>query len=144
MKRRLIALAFTLFVPVAMAAPPKDAFPKGCVDCHVKEHRITTMLARWDGKADAKKLAAMQAFVPKGVTLKGKHPLINAKEIPGSCLKCHAATSKAIPPLGSLMHGIHLIKGEQGDFTKKFNGDCRHCHKLQPNGVWSLPSGPEK
>ena len=107
MKHPLVTLALLVFVPVAIAAPPraipginaKDAFPAGCVGCHVKDHRISTTLAQhWNGKVDAKTLAAMQAFVPKGITLKGKHPTVATKDIPASCLKCHTATSKGIPP----------------------------------------------
>jgi len=158
MKRNIVALSLTIVAAVSAAARAiptinaKDAFPKGCVDCHVKtpdgtDARLSTMLARWNGKVDAKTLAAMQAFVPKGFTLKGKHPPVTAgvKSIPASCVKCHAANSKSIPPLAPLMHGIHLAKGDQSQFVKRFDGECTHCHKLQKaNGTWSLPNGPEK
>ena len=145
MKHRLVTVALLVFVPIAMAAPPRDMFPAGCVDCHVKEHRVSTLLAQWNGKVDAKKLAAMQAFVPKGITLKGKHPTVATKDIPASCLKCHTATSKGIAPLAPLLHGIHLAKADQSEFVKKFGGECTHCHKLnRANGTWSLPSGAEK
>ena len=60
MNRHLLALALAaLVVPAAMAAT-KDVYPGGCVDCHVKQMRISTLLAQWNGKVDAKKLAAMQ------------------------------------------------------------------------------------
>ena len=153
MLHRLIALTLTLVVPLAMAAPraipginTKDSFPAGCVDCHTKDRRISTLLAQhWNGKADAKTLAAMQAFAPKGITLKGKHPTVATKDIPASCLKCHTATSKGIPPLATLMHGIHLAKGDAGEFVKQFGGECTHCHKLnKTTGTWALPSGAEK
>ena len=153
MKHHLIALSLAVFVPIVMANPPraipginaKDAFPAGCVDCHVKEKRVSVQLARWDGKVDAKTLAAMQAFVPKGMTLKGKHPTVAARDIPASCLKCHTATSKGIAPLARLLHGIHLAKGDASEFVKQFQGECTHCHKLnKTTGTWSLPSGAEK
>ena len=153
MKHRLIALSLALFVPIAMAAPPraipginaKDSFPAGCVDCHVKDHHVSTALAKWNGKIDAKTVAAMQAFVPKGMTLRGKHPTVATKDIPASCMKCHTATSKGIPPLAPLMHGIHFGKGDAGEFVKQFGGECTHCHKLnKTTGKWSLPSGAEK
>lgn len=153
MKHRLVTLTLLVFVPIAMAAPPraipginaKDSYPAGCVDCHVKEKRVSVLLARWDGKVDAKTLAAMQAFVPKGMTLKGKHPTVATKDIPASCLKCHTATSKGIAPLGPLLHGIHLAKGDASEFVKQFQGECAHCHKLKKTtGTWSLPSGAEK
>lgn len=153
MKHRLIALSLAVFVPVAMAGPPraipginaKDSFPAGCVDCHVKDHKISTALAKWNGKADAKALAAMQAFVPKGMTLKGKHPTVAVKDVPASCVKCHSAASKTIPPLAPLMHGIHFGKGDAAEFVKQFGGECTHCHKLnKTSGTWTLPSGAEK
>jgi hypothetical protein len=155
MNLRLITptLALALFIPVAMAAPTraipginaKDVYPAGCVDCHVKEMRISTLLARWNGTVDAKKLATMQAFVPNGMTLKGKHPTVATKDIPASCLKCHGATSKVIPPFAPLLHGVHLAKGDQSEFVKQFQGECTHCHKLnKATGTWSLSSGAEK
>ena len=153
MKHRLIALSLAVFVPMAMAAPPraipginaKDSYPAGCVDCHVKEKRVSVYLSHWDGKADARTLAAMQAFVPKGMTLRGKHPTVATKDIPASCMKCHTATSKGIPPLAPLMHGVHLAKGDASEFVKQFQGECTHCHKLnKATGTWSLPSGAEK
>lgn len=153
MKHSLFALALTAVATVAIAAPPraipginaKDAYPAGCVDCHAKERRVTTMLARWNGKVDAKTVAAMQAFVPKTIKLKGKHPTVAGKDVPAICAKCHSATSKTIPPLAPLMHGIHLAKGDASEFVKQFNGECTHCHKLdKATGTWALPSGAEK
>lgn len=140
-------------MPLAAAQTPraipgitaKDAFPGGCVDCHQKERRVTTLLGQWNGKVDAKKLAAMQAFVPQGITLKGKHPTVPGKDVPASCLKCHAATSKTIPPFPALMHGIHFSEGAASDFVKQFGGECTHCHKFNSaKAKWSLPSGAEK
>jgi hypothetical protein len=152
MNRNLIALTLAILVPAAMASPraipginAKDAYPAACVDCHVKDMRLSTQIARWNGSVDAKSLAAMQAFAPKGMTLKGKHPPVTGKDIPASCLKCHAAMAKAAPPLAPLLHGIHLAKGDQSDFVKQFQGECTHCHKLnKTTGTWSMPSGTEK
>ena len=143
MRRPYTALALILLVPIAIQA--KDLFPAGCVDCHIKEKRVSVLLSHWNGKVDAKTIAAMQAFVPKGMTLRGKHPTVATKDIPASCMKCHTATSKGIPPLAPLMHGIHLAKADQSEFVKKFGGDCAHCHKLnRANGTWSRPSGAER
>jgi nitrate/TMAO reductase-like tetraheme cytochrome c subunit len=154
MRHQVIALALIIvFVPVAIAAPPraipgitaKDVYPAACVDCHVKDNRVSALLARWNGSVDATKVRAMQAFVPKSITLKGKHPAVAAKDIPASCMKCHAATSKTMPTFAPLMHGIHLAKADQSEFVKQYGGECTHCHKLnRANGAWSLPSGAEK
>jgi hypothetical protein len=136
MKFRIIALAL-IVLGFLMRADAKDAYPGGCVDCHAKEKRVSAQLSHWNGKVDAKTLAAMQAFVPKGMTLRGKHPTVATKDIPASCMKCHTATSKGIPPLAPLMHGIHLAKADAVE--------CTNCHKLnRANGTWSLPSGAEK
>lgn len=158
-KRYLVILFLLAFVPAAFAAPAtraipginaKDAYPSACVSCHMKrpdgtDMRLSTLLGGWNGKVDAKKLAAMQAFVPKGMTLKGKHPMIAVKEVPASCMKCHSGTSKGIPPFPPLIHGIHLAKGDQSEFVKQFQGECTHCHKLdKATATWSLPSGAEK
>jgi hypothetical protein len=133
MKYRFLAVVFLFFVPFAVAAPPraipgitaKDAFPAACVDCHVKEHRISVLL--------------------KAPTMKKKHPAVATTNIPASCIKCHAAKSKAVPPLAPLMHRIHFAKGDAGDFVKQFGGECTHCHKLdKKSGKWSLPSAAEK
>jgi hypothetical protein len=153
MKHCLAALALIFVLPIALAAPPraipginaKDVYPAGCVDCHVKEKRVSALLSHWNGQVDAKTLAAMQAFMPKGMTLKGKHPTVATKDIPALCLKCHTGTSKGIAPLAPLLHGIHLAKGDASEFVKQFQGECTHCHKLnKTTGTWSLPSGPEK
>jgi hypothetical protein len=153
MKHGLITLALLVFVPIATAATPrlipginaKDSYPGGCVDCHLKEKRLSVELSQWNGKVEAKALAAMQAFVPKGMILKGKHPPVAGKNIPAACLKCHTPASKGIPPLAPLLHGIHLAKGDSSEFVKQFQGECTHCHKLnRATGMWSLPSGAEK
>jgi hypothetical protein len=133
------------------ASTAKDVYPAACVNCHTKmpgaDMRLSTLLARWNGSADPKMVAAMQAFVPKGMMLKGKHPPVTAalKDIPASCEKCHADTSKTMPPLAPLMHGVHLAKGDQSKFVKQFQGECTHCHKLnKATGMWSIPNGAEK
>ena len=137
--KKIVAL---LIILLAAAANAKDAFPGGCVDCHVKEGRLSTLLGRWNGKPEPKALAAMQAFVPKGITLKGRHPTVPLKDVPASCMKCHSA--KSIPPLAPLLHGVHLAKNGSM-FLTKFGGECTHCHKLNAaTATWANPSGPEK
>lgn len=81
----------------------------------------------------------------KSPSLKKKHPAVATKDIPASCVKCHAATSKTIPALAPLMHKAHYAKGESSEFVKQFGGECTHCHKLdKATGKWSLPKGAEK
>jgi hypothetical protein len=159
--RHILVLMLVVIGPAALGAPPavpqipgitaKDQFPGACVDCHVKtpdgrDMRISALLAKWNGKADAKRLATMQGFSGKGMTLKGKHPPVGAlKDVPASCMKCHSAASKAIPPLAPLLHGIHFGRGDQSEFVTHFQGSCTHCHKLnKTTGKWTLPSGMEK
>ena len=127
----------------------KDQF-RACVACHVKQtdgtdFRLSEMMKKWISGADAKAIAKMQPFVPKGTVLKGKHPAIAAalKDVPLACIKCHS--TKMAPPFPPLMHGIHLARGAQSRFVTMFQGECTHCHKLNSaTGVWSIPSGPEK
>jgi hypothetical protein len=141
--------------PAARAIPgitAKDVYPTACVDCHTRQRdgtdtRLSTLMARWNGQADAKKLAMMQAIAPKGATLKGKHiSLASAvKDIPASCAKCHATLSKIAPPFAALVHVIHLSRGEESRFVTQYQGECTHCHKLNKSaGTWSVPSGAEK
>jgi hypothetical protein len=154
------ASCLALLAAVALAATPRaipgitapDQFPNGCVSCHIRlpdgrDMRLSTLVAKWNGKVDAKQLAAMQALAPKGVTLKGKHPPITAglKDIPASCIKCHGQASKIAPSLARMAHAAHLAPGGQKEFLSKFGGECTHCHKLnKTTAVWTLPSGPEK
>ena len=67
------------------------------------------------------------------------------KDVPASCAKCHAATSKTMPPLAPLMHGVHLAKGDQSEFLKQFQGECTHCHKLNnASRTRPIPNSAEK
>jgi len=65
-------------------------------------------------------------------------------EFPKACLERHAATLTTAPPLGRLLHGLHLVGGAGNHFLSLFQGKCTHRHKLDPaTGVWSLGSGTE-
>jgi len=132
-----------------------DAFPRGCVDCHVAgppgtalDARLSTQLKSWSsGKVDAALLATAQAAAPAGLKLKGKHPDAEdaLEDAPNGCLDCHSGDSKKAPPFASMMHRIHLVGGEQNRFMTVYQGECTHCHKLDAaRGAWSMPSGPEK
>lgn len=173
--RLALALTFALPMPGAaqpqrgQAGPPglpparqvpgitaADTFPGACVDCHLNytemnlDTRFSTLMKRWNKGVEPALLARAQASAANGVTLEGRHPAVDdvARDIPRACLACHAndATNPGkAPPFGRLMHSVHLSGGEKSPFMTIFQGECTHCHKLNPaTGEWSLPSGAEK
>lgn len=130
-----------------------DAYPKGCVDCHInmkewnKDVRLSTLMAKWNDEVDPKLLEHARAAAADPAKITGKHPQATAslKNIPGACLACHKKDSKTGPPFARLVHAIHLTGGEQNPFMTYFQGECTHCHKLDAKtGQWSIPSAPEK
>lgn len=131
-----------------------DAFPNGCVDCHINlpdmqvDARFGTLMARLAAGVDPALLAKAQAASPEGLTLKGKHPVLPAgllKNVPNGCLTCHGKTSKTAPSFVRLLHTLHLSGGQDNPFMTIYQAECTHCHKLDlKTGVWSIPSGPEK
>jgi hypothetical protein len=148
--------------PASAQAPPParkipgittdDAFPRGCVDCHTNhpelnlDSRISSLMKGWNDKVEPALLAKAQATAPNGVTLKGKHPVaaFALKNIPTGCLTCHSKKSTLAPPFAQMLHMIHLTGGEKNHFLSANQGECTHCHKLNPStGLWSLPSAPE-
>jgi cytochrome c553 len=155
---RLVLSASALVVLVTAAAggavAAVDPYPNACVDCHVvqkdkgTDHRLSVGLKNWTaGKIDARLLAKSKASAPTGIALKGKHPAVeeSLEDIPAACFDCHGSDSKKAPPLGRLMHLVHLTGGANNTFVSSFKSDCMHCHKLDSKtGEWSLPSGPEK
>lgn len=159
MNTRRTLLAACLVCATLVALPTAgyaavDAFPDGCVSCHVldkekgQDHRLSTALKDWTaGKVEPGLLAHSKATMPAGVALKGKHPAAedSLDDIPGACLDCHDAGSKKAPPFSRLLHLVHLTGGTKSPFVTTFKGDCTHCHKLNAKtGEWALPSGPEK
>ncbi|HSP13997.1 MAG TPA: hypothetical protein VLV78_04520 [Thermoanaerobaculia bacterium] len=157
MKRHLPLIVLFLAIAMTAAAEPvreipgvtaKDAFPKACVDCHTGKAGmpapLSTTIKNWSVKVDPKMVAKLQPFAPKGLTLKGKHPAVAAKDVPAMCLKCHTATSKVAPPLAPMMHGIHFTGGEANPYLTKFGGECTNCHKFNAaTAQWSFPAGSE-
>lgn len=131
----------------------KDAFPKGCVSCHVNmpqagvDARLSKAMRRWMEKVDGKLLAKAQAAMPPGVSLKGKHPpaLKALENIPAACMPCHRLSAKTAPPFGLMLHVIHLTGAAENPFMTVYQGECTHCHKLNARtGAWVMPSGPEE
>jgi len=128
----------------------EDAFPLACVDCHVNrpeinlDVRLSTVLGRWRDHVDARALAASRAA---GFAPTGRHPDSSeaVADVPTRCLDCHAAGSSEAPEFARLMHAIHLTGGEENHFLTLFQGECTHCHKLDPaTAAWRVPSAPEK
>jgi hypothetical protein len=141
-------------VPAARKIPgitTTDAFPRGCVDCHVKrpdkDVRISTLMKQWNEKVDARLLDQARAATSEGATLKGKHPPVGKalEDIPAACLKCHNNMPKGAPALAKMLHRAHLSTNPDNHFMTLFQGECTHCHKLKlETGEWSMPSGPER
>jgi len=167
--RFLCSLAFIAAAGAATAAapagepkgpPPRsipgltapDQFPRGCVDCHVvipdrkMDVRLSTLMRQWQDKVEPALLERVRPFAPSEIALKGKHPKfeVAGAQVPKACLTCHARTSKAAPPLGRMLHGLHLVGGEKNHFLTEFQGECTHCHRLETaTGNWVLKSGAE-
>lgn len=130
----------------------KDAYPNGCVDCHVNgkdgDKRLSTLLAELAKAVPAPLVEKARAASADPSKIKGKHPPIpNAKtNTPLSCLSgCHKRGSTIGPPFTQLMHAIHLVGGAQNHFLTVFQGECTYCHKLdQKTGQWKVGTAPEK
>lgn len=130
-----------------------DIFPMGCVSCHLNfidrnmDTRISTLLTNWSEKVEPKLLELAQAVTPNDVKLTGKHPSAtdSLSDIPRACLECHNRMSHNTPPFSQMVHLIHLNGGKDNHYMTLFQGECTHCHKLNPKtGEWFLPSGSEK
>jgi hypothetical protein len=156
-----LAIAVTGQIPSASQAPAgrqipgitaKDAYPNGCVDCHVAgkdgDMRLSALMAKWTSAVPAALVDKAKASSADPSKIKGKHlPMPNVKaNIPQTCLgACHKKGSTIAPPFAQLMHTIHLVGGNQNRFLTAHQGECTHCHKLdQKTGTWKIPSGAEK
>lgn len=130
----------------------KDAYPNGCVDCHVNgkdgDKRLSTLMTAWASAVPAALAEKAKASSADPSKIKGKHLAVpNAgANIPQSCLNaCHKKGSTIAPPFGQLLHTIHLAGGSQNKFLTDYQGECTHCHKLdEKTGTWKMPSGAEK
>ena len=111
------------------------------------DHRLSTTLAKWNKEVDPECLKMAQAAAPPEIKLKGQHPDVSSKVeiILDDCFKCHKKESKTVPPLGDMMHSIHLVGGKDNHFIAHAQGSCTHCHKLdKKTGTWHLGSGKEE
>ncbi len=105
----------------------KDAYPNGCVDCHVKE-------------ADA-----VPAKLNLTLAKLQKHPKVDAiiKVVPTSCTVCHKEGAK-MGTLFSVVHQAHFAKKADSQFIKLYNGSCLNCHTMDlATGLVSIKSGPK-
>ncbi len=130
----LALLAAVVLFPIGAAGQAvlpgilgKDAFPNGCVDCHVKE-----------GDAVPAKLNLMLSKLPK-------HPKVDAivKVVPTDCTMCHKEGAK-MGTIFSVVHKAHFAKKTDSQFIKLYNGSCLSCHSMDlDTGVVSVKSGPK-
>ncbi len=129
--KKIVLVPLVLLMFVAAAPPKKDAYPRACVDCHAKERKLSTLMA----KPDAALAAKLQPLAPKGVKLTGKHPAVAFafKDVPAKCMTCHSATSKTAPQFPLLIHTIHVPDA---------HAECTNCHKFD-GGEMRVPSGGE-
>lgn len=130
----------------------KDAYPNGCVDCHIAgkdgDTRLSVLVAKWTSAAPAALVEKAKAASADASKVKGKHLAVaNVKtNAPQSCMvACHKKGSTIAPPFAQLMHLIHLTGGAQNRFLSTNQGECTYCHKLdQKTGLWKIASGAEK
>jgi hypothetical protein len=131
----------------------KDAYPNGCVDCHVAgkdggDMRISALMATWTKAVPMALIEKARAASVDASKIKGKHPaMANVKaNVPQTCLTgCHKPGSTIAPPFAQLMHVIHLVGGNSNRFLTANQGECTHCHKLnQKTGTWKAASSAEK
>lgn len=131
-----------------------DAFPQGCVDCHLRypeqalDVRFSTLLSGWAREVEPGLMEMARSASRPGVTLVGRHPEVDAEvlsRIPRSCISCHTRRVDEAPDFPSLTHLIHLRGGGQNPFLSVFGAECTHCHKMDPDrGTWTVPSAAEK
>ncbi len=149
------AMVATLTNVQAQASRPgpgaKDAFPNGCVDCHVAgkdaDMRLSVLVATWATAVPAGLVEKAKSASADPAKIKGKHSAVPAAKtnLPQTCTgTCHRQGSTMAPPFAKLLHTIHLV-GSDNRFLTAYHGDCTHCHKLdQKTGAWRLPTGNEK
>ena len=140
-------------LPAIPGITAEDRFPRACVDCHIvvpasgMDERLSTLLRGMSAQVDPTLLARIRAVLPESMRVMGRHPRLPApifRNIPASCLTCHRDAQSALPPLGPMMHAIHLSGASENQYLTLFGGQCTNCHKFNAtNGRWSIPSGPE-
>lgn len=103
----------------------KDAYPNGCIDCHLnaganRDTRLNVVLAAREGHPPVDKIVNL---------------------IPGDCLKCHKAGAKA-GAFNLITHRQHYRNPSANEFISRYQGACLNCHTLAPDtGVMTVKSG---
>jgi hypothetical protein len=138
-------------LPPVPALTTEDRFPRACVDCHIvvpdsgMDQRLSTRLKA--EQIEPEVLARVRAVLPQTMRITGRHPRLpdpTFRNIPAGCLLCHRDSQTSLPPLGPMMHAIHLTGGSENRYLSLFGGACTNCHKFNPtNGRWSIPSASE-
>lgn len=115
-----LGLVITTLSPAAAA---DDAFPAGCVSCHIvlgngEDKRLSTEL---DGIGH--------------VPLKQK-----VARVPADCIACHDKAGDT--PFGALIHKAHFGTPDKNVFVQRFGGDCLACHAMsETTGEATLKGG---
>lgn len=131
---------------------PGDHFPRGCVDCHVvlpadqRDVRLSTIMKKLSEQVDQRLMDRVANLVQGKSTLKGQHPTLrdSSLNIPADCLNCHRTGSNVAPSFADMMHVIHLSGGNDNHYLSLFQGNCRLCHKFNPqSGTFMVPSYTE-
>jgi len=158
----LVFFGLMEFAEGSDAAPPglaempgltvEDRFPRGCVDCHInmpqinQDERLSSVMSNWTLQVPPEILKKTRLVVGNDKPLKGRHPRSDQmfQAIPRNCLNCHENGSGSIVPIIPLIHLIHLSGGEKNHYLSLFEGQCTHCHKLEPNtGTMTVPIADE-
>jgi len=106
-----LAIIGLVTITPAPSAAAEDAFPQGCVSCHVVL-----------GNGDDKRLAAVLGELGH-LSLKGK-----VARVPADCIACH--DKKVDTPFSVLIHQAHFGSPDKNVFIQRFGGDCRACHVM--------------
>lgn len=105
-------------LPAIPGITAEDTHPNGCTDCHRKvsadrDYSLATEIAN--------------------MVKEGRHPRVSDRmlqDLPKQCITCHKPDSKY--PFGEIMHSAHLTGGADNHFITNYQGQCMHCHAMDP------------
>ena len=112
-----LGLALALTVPLALPAEETaDAFPDGCVSCHVDR----------TGTIDMRLHVLLREI--------GHPDVSRVRRVPRDCLRCHRPDEDSDdPPLSALVHEIHYDIPTANSFVTIYEGECGRCHRMDPD-----------